>query len=53
MRYYTIFAADIIFDEYVDPVIIELNAFPGIEGPTQFGVDIYEAEIMKLNTIIP
>lgn len=49
---YRIFAADVMMDENKEPVFLELNAFPGVKGPTELGVDIYMPEIMKINRIL-
>jgi glutathione synthase/RimK-type ligase-like ATP-grasp enzyme len=40
---------DVIFDEEFNPYILEVNAFPGIQGPTKFNFNPYEYEIKKLN----
>jgi len=44
-----IFGADIVFDESYTPYVLEANAFPGISGPLNFGYNLYDVEINKIN----
>lgn len=46
-----VYAVDVIFDKNSkEPYILELNAFPGIEGPTQLGINPYINEIKFLQS---